>query len=89
MKNLQPHLAIGFFEQETGADVQERVVKATKTVKDLGITDINFDNETLFITLRRPGLIIGKKWVTIAKLNQDFKKESNGKIDKIKIIEYK
>ncbi len=88
-EEIATELGYWFFEQETGADVQERVVKATKSIKDLCITDINFDNGTLTITLRRPGLIIGRRGVLIDKLNQDFQVKSKGEIKEIKIVEYK
>lgn len=60
--------------------------KANKEVRELGISRLDFDGQTLTVTLNRPGLLIGAKGENLDKLVKYLESKKHSPI-KVKIIE--
>ena len=65
-----------YIEKNKAADVKETYLKAKEEIVSLGITLIVLKKNTITITLRRPGLLIGSKGENIDLLREHLKKQN-------------
>lgn len=60
---------------EQGIKLEAQAFKRChETIRELGITDLTYENGVVTITLNRPGIIIGAKGATIDALTQHLSK---------------
>jgi ribosomal protein S3 len=82
---------IGFYyyNKSIGNTEDEKINNTTVSIKNLGITDIEYENGIAIITLSHPGMLIGHKGSNINELTSYIKNIVEFDFTNIKIVEKK
>ena len=82
---------IGFYyyNKSIGNNEDEKISNTTVYIKNLGITDIEYENGIAIITLSHPGMLIGHKGSNINELTSYIKNIVEFDFTDIRIVEKK
>lgn len=82
---------IGFYyyNKSIGNNENEKIENTSASIRELGITNIEYENGIAIITLSHPGMLIGYKGFNINELTSYIKNIVEFDFSDIKIIENK